>query len=74
VKVLENEVQIAALSLFALMYAVRLLWLRSLRQPMEKMEADARALWLSLGTAWQVTQIMQENKASASFNEAIALL
>lgn len=54
VKVLENEVQIAALSLFALMYAARLLWLRSLRQPMEKMEPKGsarRGILLSFTTA-----------------------
>lgn len=53
VKVLENEVQIAALSLFALMYAARLLWLRSLRQPMEKMEPKGsarRGILLSFGS------------------------
>lgn len=53
VKVLENEVQIAALSLFALMYAVRLLWLRSLRQPMEKMAPKGsarRGIMLSFGS------------------------
>ncbi len=53
VKVLENEVQIAALSLFALMYAVRLLWLRSLRQPMEKMEPKGsvrKGVLLSFGS------------------------
>ncbi len=55
VKVLENEVQIAALSLFALMYAVRLLWLRSLRQPMEKMEPKGsarRGILLSFGSVF----------------------
>lgn len=36
VRVLENEVQIAALSIFALMYLTRLLWLRSLRSPREQ--------------------------------------
>ena len=53
VRVLENEVQIAALSLFALMYAVRLYWLRSLRQPMEKMEPKGsarRGILLSFGS------------------------
>jgi hypothetical protein len=53
VKVLENEVQIAALSLFALMYAARLLWLRSLRQPLEKMEPKGsvrRGVLLSFGS------------------------
>jgi hypothetical protein len=55
VKVLENEVQIAALSLFALMYGVRLLWLRSLRQPMEKMEPKGsarRGILLSFGSVF----------------------
>ena len=53
VKVLENEVQIAALSLFALMYAARLLWLNSLRQPMEKMAPKGsarRGILLSFGS------------------------
>jgi len=53
VKLLENEVQIAALSLFALMYAARLLWLRSLPQPMEKMEPKGsarRGILLSFGS------------------------
>ena len=53
VKILENEVQIVALSLFALMYAARLLWLRSLRQPLEKMEPKGsarRGILLSFGT------------------------
>lgn len=53
VKVLENEVQIAALSLFALMYVARLLWLRSLRQPLEKMEPKGSArkgILLSFGS------------------------
>jgi hypothetical protein len=53
VKVLENEVQIAALSLFALMYAARLLWLKSLRQPMEKMAprgSARRGILLSFGS------------------------
>ena len=36
VRVLENEVQIAVLLAFGLMYGARLLWLRSLRNPMEK--------------------------------------
>lgn len=55
VRVLENEVQIAALSLFALMYAARLLWLRSLRQPMEKMEPKGsvrRGVLLSFGSVF----------------------
>ncbi len=53
VKILENEVQIAALSLFALMYAARLLWLRSLRQPLEKMAPKGSArkgILLSFGS------------------------
>lgn len=53
VKLLENEVQIVVLSLFALMYAARLLWLRSLRQPMEKMEPKGsarRGIFLSFGS------------------------
>jgi len=36
VRVLENEVQIAVLLVFAAMYTARLLWLKSLRNPMEK--------------------------------------
>lgn len=35
VRVVENEVQLVALSIFALMYLARLLWLRSLRAPRE---------------------------------------
>ena len=43
VRVLENEVQIAALSVFALMYLIRLAWLKSLRAPMEKTQPKASA-------------------------------
>ena len=53
VKVLEDEVQIVALSIFALMYVARLLWLRSLRQPLEKMEPKGSArkgILLSFGS------------------------
>lgn len=51
--VLENEVQIAALSLFGLMYLAKLLWLRSLRSPMEKAApkgSATRGVLLSFGT------------------------
>ncbi len=55
VKVLENEVQIAALSAFALMYALRIRRLMSLRQPMEKMAPKGsarRGIMLSFGSVF----------------------
>jgi hypothetical protein len=53
VDVLEREVQIAALCLFALMYVERLFFLKSLRQPMETMKAKGsatRGILLSFGS------------------------
>jgi len=53
VKVLEHEVQIVALCLFALMHVARLLWLNSLRQPMENVEPKGsarRGILLSFGS------------------------
>jgi hypothetical protein len=73
VRVLENEVQIAALSAFALMYALRLLWLRSLRQPMEKMEPKGsarRGVLLSFGSVfmpWSMESTRQNLAVYAEF-------
>ena len=72
VNVLENEVQIAALSLFALMYAVRLLWLRSLRQPMEKMEPKGsarRGILLSFGSVFMPWTMESTRKNLAVYGE-----
>lgn len=55
VKVLENEVQIAALTAFALMYLARLVWLRSLRAPMETATPKGsarRGIVLSFGSVF----------------------
>jgi hypothetical protein len=55
VRVLEHWVQIAALSLFALMYGLRLFRLWSLRQPLEKMEPKGsarRGILLSFGSVF----------------------
>jgi len=53
--VLENDVQIVALSIFGLMYLARLLWLKSLRSPMEKSPpkgSAARGVLLSFGSVF----------------------
>ncbi len=41
--VLENEVQLVALTLFALIYGTKLFWLKSLRAPLEKMPPKGSA-------------------------------
>jgi nitrate reductase gamma subunit len=72
VKVLENEVQIAVLSLFALMYVLRLLWLRSLRQPMEKMEPKGsarRGILLSFGSVFMPWSMESTRKHLAIYAE-----
>jgi hypothetical protein len=72
VKVLENEVQIAVLSLFALMYAARLLWLRSLRQPLEKMEPKGsarRGIILSFGSVFMPWTMESTRKHVAVYGE-----
>lgn len=74
VKVLENEVQIAALSLFALMYAVRLLWLRSLRQPLEKTAPKGSArkgILLSFGSVLMPWSMESTRRHLAVYGEFI---
>ena len=55
VKVLEDEVQIAVLAAFALMYLARLVWLKSLRAPMETAAPKGsarRGILLSFGSVF----------------------
>lgn len=71
-RILENEVQLVALSIFALMYAVRLLWLRSLRAPREKAEPKAsatRGVLLSFGSVFMPWAMESTRKHLAVYVE-----
>jgi hypothetical protein len=72
VKVLENEVQIAVLSAFALMYAARLLWLKSLRNPMEKAAPKGsvrKGVLLSFGSVFMPWTMESTRKHLATWVE-----
>ena len=69
---LENEVQIAALSIFALMYLAKLLWLKSLRSPVEKAPpkgSAARGVLLSFGSVLWPWAMESSRKHFAVFVE-----
>lgn len=72
VKVLENEVQIAVLAAFTLMYLARLFWLRSLRAPMETAAPKGsarRGILLSFGSVFVPWSMESTRKHTAIWVE-----
>ncbi len=69
---LENEVQIAALAIFCLMYLARLLWLRSLRAPLETVApkgSASRGVLLSFGSVFWPWSMESSRKHMAVYIE-----